>query len=167
MDTMTKMKLKTRALLDGFIKNHPIASKKLAKAKPLYFQSHMLGFWGVVGKHIGNGFMVIGDAGGFVSYPTGEGIYYSMKAGQFAAETFLEASGKGDFSESALRSFDTKVSTSIVGSDMSKGLALRKMFLDDDAKQEMSVGMMLKDTKFADTIGKLVAGHIPYKTLIP
>jgi flavin-dependent dehydrogenase len=127
----------------------------------------MLGFWGIVSKHVGNGYIVIGDAGGFVSYPTGEGIYYSMKAGQFAAETFLEASQKGNFSESALQSFDKKVNSSAVGSDMSKGLALRKMFLDDDTKQEMSVGMMLKDSKFADTIGKLIAGHIPYKTFIP
>jgi flavin-dependent dehydrogenase len=90
-----------------------------------------------------------------------------MKAAQFAAETVMESSQKGDFTAKQLEAFDDRVNKSALGSDMTRGLPLRKMFLDDDTKQEISVGMTIKDPKFAETIAKLIVGFVPYKTFIP
>jgi digeranylgeranylglycerophospholipid reductase len=167
MDQFAKSKPDLKSLLDSFIRTHPIASKKLASAKVMYPQTHMIGFWGVVKKHVGNGYMIVGDAGGFVSYVTGEGIYYSMCAGRYAAETAVAASEKGVFTEAALDGFNAKVNGSAVGGDMTAGVALKQMFLDDDVKQEMSISTAIKDTKFADMIGGLIAGLVPYTALAP
>jgi geranylgeranyl reductase len=39
--------------------------------------------------------LIVGDAGGFVSPISGEGIYYAMKSGQLAASAVLHAAASG------------------------------------------------------------------------
>ncbi len=46
----------------------------------------------------GEGFLICGDAAGFVDPLTGEGIYFAAESGRLAAESVLRAFSKGDFS---------------------------------------------------------------------
>jgi len=52
--------------------------------------------------------LIGGDAAGFVSPLSGEGIYYAMMSGKLAAEVLLDAAAKDDFSASSLAAYDTK-----------------------------------------------------------
>ena len=86
-----RINLKTK--LESFINHHPIAKKKLQGAKIVFSQAALIPHGGlgkdefkIVSKIYGNGYVIIGDAAGFVSPATGEGIYYGMKSGQLAAE---------------------------------------------------------------------------------
>lgn len=54
---------------------------------------------------IGNRTMLIGDAGGFCSSATGEGIYYAMKSGKLAAEICQQLLQQKTYSTQAMQSF--------------------------------------------------------------
>ncbi len=56
----------------------------------------------------GNGILVAGDAAHQTNPLTGGGIKNAMTAGRLAAETTVETFAKGDFSRSALSSYDNK-----------------------------------------------------------
>lgn len=96
-------------LLNDFIKNHPIASKKFKSAKlsgfmeggkiPLAFGDFN---WSRVKKNL----ICIGDAGGFVNPITAEGISYAIKTGIIAAETISNGLEKNKYSEKDLKQFD-------------------------------------------------------------
>ncbi|UCF07328.1 MAG: NAD(P)/FAD-dependent oxidoreductase, partial [Thermoplasmata archaeon] len=49
--------------------------------------------------------MLLGDAAGFVSPLSGEGIFFAMDSGRLAAETLRAAFKRGDLSKSALQSY--------------------------------------------------------------
>lgn len=52
--------------------------------------------------------LVIGDAAGFPSALTGEGMWFAMDSGRCAAETLVEALAKGDLTKPGLASYEQK-----------------------------------------------------------
>ncbi len=56
----------------------------------------------------GERILIGGDAAGFVSPLSGEGIYQAMISGKLAAETLLAAANSDDFSASSMAAYDTK-----------------------------------------------------------
>lgn len=58
--------------------------------------------------HAPNALLAGDAAGAFVSALSGEGIYYGMLSGKFAAETCIEALKAGDFSTRQLSSYETR-----------------------------------------------------------
>jgi geranylgeranyl reductase family protein len=52
--------------------------------------------------------LIIGDAAGFPSALTGEGMWFAMDSGRCAAEALIEAAGKGDFSKAGLALYEQK-----------------------------------------------------------
>ena len=49
--------------------------------------------------------IIVGDAAGFVSPLTGEGIHYAVDSGKIAAETINNAFEKGDFTAQTLKEY--------------------------------------------------------------
>ena len=131
-------KVDLKYMLDTFIGEHPVASRKLEGARTLYSQSHMLSFPGIVETVYGDHFLIAGDAGGFISYATGGGMYYAMVSGKTAGEVAAEALKKKKFSKSFLKKYKKRIDKKI-GADMKWGRFMRKLVLNKDRDQERFV----------------------------
>lgn len=77
----------------------------------------------------GDGFMVIGDAAGFV-FSNGimiQGMNYGIKSGLLAADTAIEAKQNGDYTAKSLKSYDKALNNSYVMKDFKKLKNVKKM----------------------------------------
>jgi geranylgeranyl reductase family protein len=158
-------KVNVRNCLEKFIQKHPVASKKLENAEILYPQSAMIGFTGVADPIYLDNFMIAGDAAGFVSVPTGEGIYYSMVSGKIAGEVAAEALDEKDTSCSILKEYKKRVKKR-VGTDMKWGYWLRRLVMDKEKNQEQLIRAALEDEWIYDMTGRLIGGDIGYKQFL-
>ncbi|KYK38626.1 MAG: NAD(P)/FAD-dependent oxidoreductase [Theionarchaea archaeon] len=161
LHALKKTNVNLKECLDNFVTNHPVASQKLNHAEILYPQSAMIGFYSIVHSFCLDNFMVAGDAAGFVSIPTGEGIYYSMVSGRISGEVAAEALQKRDTSRKFLRKYQKRTLKKI-GADMKWGPWLRKLALDKEKDQERVVALSMKDQWFADKIRDMIVGDIRY-----
>ena len=159
-----RINLKKR--LESFIKDHPLVKDKLRKAEILFSQGAQIPYGGlgndkfkIVTKIYGNGYVIVGDAAGFVSPLTGEGIYYGMKSAELAAEVVGEALKADDFSGRRLIEYYRKVRESIIYGDMKAGWKIKRMF---DKHIEKIVRASNENPWFREINGKLFAGEIPY-----
>jgi len=159
---LKKCKATLKKLLDTFIQEHPVASEKLENAEIMYPQSAMIGFTGVANPLYLDNFMVAGDAAGFVSVPTGEGIYYSMVSGAAAGEVAAEAVQRRDTSRTVLKKYKKRVDEKI-GTDMKWGYWLRRLVMDKEKNQEQLIRASLRDEWIYDMTGRLIGGDIGYK----
>lgn len=91
--------------LDNFLREHPTARKKLKNAKITSEGTGCLPFSGFVKKPYARGIIAAGDCAGFVMPFTGEGIYYAIRSGEFAAEVAADAYSCWDDSERRLRKY--------------------------------------------------------------
>ena len=57
----------------------------------------------------GDGWMLIGDAAGLANPVTGEGIFYALKSGEFAALTAEKALHKGDYGINSLKEYNNLI----------------------------------------------------------
>ncbi len=162
---MKKQRANLKKLLDKFITEHPVASEKLKNAEILYPQSAMIGFTGVVRSLYLDNFMVAGDAAGFVSVPTGEGIYYSMVSGKAAGEVAAEALHAKDTSGKRLKEYKKRIDKK-VGSDMIWGYWLRRLVMDKEKNQEQLVKASIKDEWIFNMTGQLISGDVGYKRFL-
>ncbi|MFX1409769.1 MAG: NAD(P)/FAD-dependent oxidoreductase [Promethearchaeota archaeon] len=91
-----------RFLNDPFIKRYiPNSNYKL-----IWTGAYPFPIGGVLQKSLyDNNLMIIGDAGGFVSPISGEGIDAAIKSGKIAAETSIMALEKQDFSKNQLKNY--------------------------------------------------------------
>lgn len=170
MHLVEKEKINLHHRLETFIKHHPIAKPKLHGAKTFLKQAAIIPHGGLGGEESrivsrihGNGYVVVGDAAGFVSPATGEGIYYGMKSGQLAAETTIKALMAEDYSEPVLADYYRNVLGSIVYNDMKYGWKIRRMFLESDKYTEKLVKASKRDPWFGEMTRQLISGEIPYQ----
>ena len=77
-------------------------------------------------KCYGNGFVLIGDAAGFIDPFTGEGISNSMKSGQIAAKWIDEALKAKDYSKKFLKQYSDDV-WGLLGNKLMTSYKLQKM----------------------------------------
>ncbi len=154
-------KMDLKYMLDTFIREHPVASQKLKGAQILYSQSNVLSFPGVIKSVCGDHFLVAGDAGGFVSYATGGGVYYAMVSGKTAGEVAAEAVERKDFSKKFLNRYQKRVNKKI-GADMKWGRLVRKIALNKDKDQEQLVRAVQKDPWMRDLSILLLKEEIRY-----
>ncbi|MBI2129498.1 NAD(P)/FAD-dependent oxidoreductase, partial [Candidatus Woesearchaeota archaeon] len=76
---------------------------------------------------IGNGVIAIGDSGGFANPFTGEGIYYALESGKFAAMAVKKALETGDVSADGLKHFQ-ELCAEEFEEDVQFSHVLRKIF---------------------------------------
>jgi flavin-dependent dehydrogenase len=165
LSAMKTQKINLKALLDEFIRQHPVARKKLEGAKILYSQSHVLTFPGVVKSVYGDHFLIAGDAGGFTSYATGGGLYYALASGKMAGEVAAEALKKGDVSKRFLKTYEQRINRKI-GADMKWGRILRKLFLNRNIEQELLVKSIKKNSWVREQTVLLLKEEMRYDTFL-
>ncbi|KPJ67954.1 hypothetical protein AMJ44_06950 [candidate division WOR-1 bacterium DG_54_3] len=161
-----KQRINLKKRLDNFIKDHPIVKDKLRGAEILFSQGALIPFGGlgedkfkIVSRIYGNGYVIVGDAAGFVSPLTGEGIYYGMKSAQLAAEVVSESLKLNDFSEKALAKYYRKIRESIIYGDMKEGWKLKRIF---DKNIEKIIRASKADPWFKEINRELFEGEISY-----
>jgi electron-transferring-flavoprotein dehydrogenase len=92
-------------------KLHPKIRPFLEGGKMLHYGAKSLPEGGLFAmpKLYGDGFLICGDAGGFLNGMRLKGIHLAIRSGMLAAETiFEELKAGGDFGASAMKRFDTK-----------------------------------------------------------
>ena len=105
-----RKKINIKDILQKFVENHPVASKKLKHAKlsgTIKGGKIPLAFGNFNWSRVKNNLMLLGDAGGFVNPITAEGISYAIKTGIFAGEVASQAISESNVNEENLKLYDT------------------------------------------------------------
>ncbi|MEM2134902.1 MAG: NAD(P)/FAD-dependent oxidoreductase [Candidatus Jordarchaeaceae archaeon] len=94
--------------LEKFIKNHPIASKKLRRAVPVKKFGGSIILSGPIPKTYADGFLVVGDAAGQVKPTTGGGVIMGGLCAQIAGEVAAQAVTEKNVSGGRLSAYQKK-----------------------------------------------------------
>jgi len=103
-------------------KRHPLPAKLLEGGKMIRYGAKSLpyGGWWAMPPLAGEGWMIAGDAAGFLNSARLKGIHLSIKSGMLAAETVFEALRKNDFSRASLGAFKSRVENSWIKKELWK-----------------------------------------------
>jgi electron transfer flavoprotein-quinone oxidoreductase len=110
------------AMLDR-MKQHPSIAPLIEGGEMKEYCAHLIpegGFFAVP-KVCGDGWLIVGDSGGFVNAAHREGSNLAMTTGRLAAETIIEARAAGKPMNSAtLKSYKARIDDSFVMKDLHK-----------------------------------------------
>lgn len=107
-------------LLDEF-KSHPSVRNYIANGKVEEYSAHLIpeGGYNHMPTLFGDGFLVAGDAAGFVNNSLyHEGTNFASESGRLAAETIIKAKTNNDFSRTTLSGYKTMLDESFVMKDL-------------------------------------------------
>ncbi|NTW53440.1 MAG: geranylgeranyl reductase family protein [Chlorobaculum sp.] len=95
----------TKRLFERFVSDNAFAASKLKRAvmEPGTLKSWPLPFGSFAGRRGRGNVLLVGDAGSFIDPITGEGIYYALKTGRYAAEAVAHALERNDESAALTR----------------------------------------------------------------
>lgn len=122
------------ALLEQ-MKKHPSIAPLIEGGEMKEYAAHLIpegGFYAVP-KVYGNGWMIVGDSGGFVNAVHREGSNLAMTTGRLAAETVIEAKAAGKpMTESTLKAYKGKLDDSFVMKDLHKYRDMPQVFHENN-----------------------------------
>lgn len=105
------------------MKKHPAIAPLIAGGEMKEYAAHLIpegGFYAVP-KVYGNGWMIVGDSGGFVNAVHREGSNLAMTSGRLAAETAIKAKAEGKgFDADVLKAYKDALDESFVMKDLHK-----------------------------------------------
>jgi electron transfer flavoprotein-quinone oxidoreductase len=110
------------ALLDAF-KNHPSIKPLLVGSECKEYAAHLIpeGGYKAMPQLVGDGWIVVGDAGQFVNAVHREGSNLAMTTGRIAAETVVRLTRRRDeMSKANLLEYERKLGESFVMKDLKK-----------------------------------------------
>ena len=110
------------ALLEK-LKKHPSVAPLIEGGEMKEYSAHLIpeGGFNAVPQVYGDGWMIVGDSGGFVNGVHREGSNLAMTTGQLAAQTVIEAKAAGkEMTARALREYKVKLDASFVMKDLHK-----------------------------------------------
>jgi len=128
-DTIMSSKYNPNDIIDKF-KRHPRIKPYLQGGELLEYSAHVIpeGGYDAIPQLFGNGFMIVGDAAGFVNMSLyKEGTNLAMESGMFAGETVVLAKKQNDFSSKALSLYEQKLRKGVVFKDLRKYRKLPRM----------------------------------------
>jgi electron-transferring-flavoprotein dehydrogenase len=101
-------------------KSHKLISELLQGGKMIRYGAKSLpyGGWFSLPPLGGDGWMIVGDAAGFLNSQRLKGIHLAIKSGMLAAETAFEALLENNFGEQKLKQFQTKVDCSWIKDEL-------------------------------------------------
>jgi len=153
-----------RAYLRQFMRDHPIASKKLGKSKITKLTLHSIPLGGPVPKTYSNGLLIVGDAASQVKPTTGGGIVFGLLCSKMAGEVACQAVKNRNYSENFLSRYQS-LWRKAVGFDMTVMRQARKLFnnLTDEKIDKiirlcakLGVDKSLEEIRDLDFQGKLL-----------
>jgi digeranylgeranylglycerophospholipid reductase len=121
--------------LQRLIHKHPVASKKLGKARITRTSFHPITLGGPVSKAYANGFIATGDAASQVKPTTGGGVIFGLSCARMAAEIVRSALENDDFSADYLSLYQ-KCFIETLGFDFRVMLRARR-FLDSISDERL------------------------------
>ncbi len=136
------------------LKTHPFIQKFIKDGKVIAYGGKTLpaGGWYSMPKLFGDGWVVIGDSASMVDVQKLKGVHLAMKSGMLAADAVVEAIAANDFTEKSLASYEQKIQSSFVKSELYRvrnfHQTLSKGFLASlplIAMQELTGGRGLSD----------------------
>ncbi len=86
------------------------------------------GYYSLPARRHGDGFLMLGDAAGFVEVASLKGIHYAIESGMAAARAIFAALKRGDTSAATLKAYDDEMNASYVVSDLRKRRNMRLAF---------------------------------------
>lgn len=103
-------------------KAHPAIAAALEGGRLVSYGARTIseGGWHCLPRLFGDGFLLIGEAAGFLDAMRLKGIHLAMKSGMLAAETIFDALLKGDFSADALSAYEWRVNGSWIREELWK-----------------------------------------------
>ena len=110
------------ALLEK-LKQHPSVAPLIEGGEMKEYSAHLIpeGGFNAVPQVYGDGWMIVGDSGGFVNGVHREGSNLAMTTGQLAAQTVIEAKAAGkEMTARTLREYKVKLDASFVMKDLHK-----------------------------------------------
>jgi len=121
--SLAEKKVRAYDLLDQF-KQHPAIAPLIRGSTTIEYSAHMIpeGGWAMLSQLSRSGFMVVGDAAGFV-FAAGlflEGINFAIASGLAAATTAQQAHTKHDFSAQMMAYYRKQLESSFVLKDLKK-----------------------------------------------
>jgi geranylgeranyl reductase family protein len=116
---------KTEELLKKLMLRHPIASRKLAKAKISQIMFHPITLAGPPSKTYSNGFLTVGDAASQVKPTTGGGVVFGMTCAWIAAQVVHQGLLKNDLSSEFLCEYQRRCNK-VFGFEVRFMLKMRK-----------------------------------------
>ncbi|MFH0799911.1 MAG: electron transfer flavoprotein-ubiquinone oxidoreductase [Pseudomonadota bacterium] len=101
-------------------KMHPFVDRTIRGGKLIAYGAKTLseGGWFSVPRLYGDGFLIIGEAAGFLDSMRLKGVHLAMKSGMLAAEAILEALTKRDCSAAALSSYKKRIDGSYIKKEL-------------------------------------------------
>jgi digeranylgeranylglycerophospholipid reductase len=160
---LSKVEENLKNYLENFVNKHPIASKKLEGAEVIRFDAALVPLSGLTSKIYSDRIVLLGDAAGTVSPITGEGMYYSMRSGEIAAEVINNAFQKSNFGEKVLSDYEKKLKKQI-GGELKWGVWLQNYFLKG---QSSNVGSgIMSDKSMQKLVGDLLLGRKSYTQIL-
>jgi len=153
-----------RAYLRQFMRDHPIASKKLNKSKITRLSLHPIPLGGPIPKTYSNGLLIVGDAASQVKPTTGGGIIFGLLCSKMAGEVAYQAVKNHNYSENFLSRYQSRWKKA-VGFDMMVMRQTRKLLnhLTDEKTDKiirlcakLGVDKGLEEVKDLDFQGKLL-----------
>lgn len=107
------------------------------------YQVHLLPWMPCPGKTYGNGFILVGDAGGFPCPLEGEGIWHACITGEIAAKVAAEAISKGDVSGAFLSEYEKRWKQSALGREYQYGTEFINLWKNSAFDPEFMKKMVL------------------------
>ncbi len=136
---------------------------KEPKVKELLFKSDYKQIWmssfplpgtGVLEKSLyGNNLMIVGDAAGFTSPISGEGLHACVVSGKVAAETAINAFEIGDFSEKTLKKYKFNANIKKIIRNFKLKRSLADFFYEKEGSNLNTIFKLAEnDLKFRKTV---------------
>ncbi len=146
-----------RDYLYRFMKHHPIASKKLRRAKNADIFLHPIPLGGMIQKSYSNGLLVVGDAASQVKPTTGGGVIFGLLCSKIAGEVASEALKKNDFSAALLSRYESRCKD-LIGSNMTTMRRIRRILnqlSDEQIEKVIGLCTKLKVSKLLEEFGDM------------
>lgn len=116
---MVETKVKPNDLIEE-MKAHPAVAPLLEGSEIKEYLAHLIPEvkYEELPRPYGDGYMLLGDAAGFVNFMYQEGSNLAITSGRLAAETAIAARDKGDYSAETLSLYSKKLEDSFVLKDL-------------------------------------------------
>lgn len=103
-------------------KSHPFVRKTISGGKLISYGARTIseGGWYCLPRMHGDGFLIVGEAAGFLNPMRLKGIHLAMKSGMLAAETIFDAIVKEDFSAASLSAYRERLEVSWIKPELWK-----------------------------------------------
>lgn len=120
-------------------------------------KAHLIPLRGYLKRTYMDRVMLCGDAAGFASPLSGEGIYYAMASGEIAAGVAADALERGNTSEHFLSTY-RRLWMEDFGKDLKALLWFQKKFVN---RAEKMIKFASKDDKYRDMTLRILFGKVP------